>query len=268
VIQVNGRRLAAAMAAGLLLAGAASSANAVQVWHGNFNGTYGGASVENVGGPDQEVGKFSVIGSGNTNLYKSGEGGVNCGAGFTSCMSLEASNLTAGTIRTLDLSNPMGGSQFKVLNGDTVTVSFELSGNQRSADLTTTDRFFAGLFYDPQVDLGVITRGGPWTSLVPIDPPFGFGFLIASRVAAGAGFGTYSLSFVAPQDMQFAFQISGSAATTGQFANDGLGPILRSVSLDVTPFSAPVPEPATWAMMLMGFGGLGAVLRRRRAAYA
>ena len=25
-----------------------------------------------------------------------------------------------------------------------------------------------------------------------------------------------------------------------------------------------VPEPATWAMMLVGFGGLGAVLRRRR----
>jgi hypothetical protein len=26
-----------------------------------------------------------------------------------------------------------------------------------------------------------------------------------------------------------------------------------------------VPEPATWAMMLIGFGGLGAVLRRRRS---
>ncbi len=26
-----------------------------------------------------------------------------------------------------------------------------------------------------------------------------------------------------------------------------------------------VPEPATWAMMLMGFGGLGAVMRRRRS---
>jgi hypothetical protein len=27
----------------------------------------------------------------------------------------------------------------------------------------------------------------------------------------------------------------------------------------------PIPEPSTWAMMLAGFGGLGAVLRRRRA---
>ena len=29
-----------------------------------------------------------------------------------------------------------------------------------------------------------------------------------------------------------------------------------------------VPEPATWAMMLLGFAGLGAMLRRRRAAVA
>jgi hypothetical protein len=29
-----------------------------------------------------------------------------------------------------------------------------------------------------------------------------------------------------------------------------------------------VPEPATWAMMLLGFGGAGAALRRRRAAAA
>lgn len=32
--------------------------------------------------------------------------------------------------------------------------------------------------------------------------------------------------------------------------------------------SAGVPEPATWAMMLVGFGGLGALLRRRRSEAA
>jgi hypothetical protein len=29
-----------------------------------------------------------------------------------------------------------------------------------------------------------------------------------------------------------------------------------------------VPEPATWAMMIMGFGGVGALLRRRRTVFA
>lgn len=33
----------------------------------------------------------------------------------------------------------------------------------------------------------------------------------------------------------------------------------------LAPILAGVPEPATWAMMLVGFGGLGALLRRRRA---
>lgn len=32
------------------------------------------------------------------------------------------------------------------------------------------------------------------------------------------------------------------------------------------PSNSDVPEPASWALMLMGFGGLGAALRRRRAA--
>jgi hypothetical protein len=34
------------------------------------------------------------------------------------------------------------------------------------------------------------------------------------------------------------------------------------------PRSGGAPEPAAWAMLLLGFGGVGAVIRRRRAAWA
>ncbi len=36
--------------------------------------------------------------------------------------------------------------------------------------------------------------------------------------------------------------------------------------LSISP--APIPEPATWALMIIGFGGAGAMLRRRRALLA
>jgi hypothetical protein len=39
----------------------------------------------------------------------------------------------------------------------------------------------------------------------------------------------------------------------------------NSFEFDTLAASVGVPEPATWAMMLVGFGALGAVLRRRRA---
>ena len=50
----------------------------------------------------------------------------------------------------------------------------------------------------------------------------------------------------------------GVAGTSGL---DGPDPIH---SIDFT-LSPSVPEPATWALIVLGFGGLGATLRRRRA---
>jgi hypothetical protein len=46
-------------------------------------------------------------------------------------------------------------------------------------------------------------------------------------------------------------------------AGDGGGTVSGNAS-----FTKAVPEPATWALMLMGFGGIGLAMRRRRRAMA
>jgi hypothetical protein len=56
---------------------------------------------------------------------------------------------------------------------------------------------------------------------------------------------------------------NGSEAES--FVNETTAPSGFQVSTSGSGFAA-VPEPATWGMMVLGFGGLGALLRRRRAA--
>jgi hypothetical protein len=51
---------------------------------------------------------------------------------------------------------------------------------------------------------------------------------------------------------------------TGTFALTGLS-TPGSFSLTIAPVSAAVPEPASWALMISGFGLAGAALRRRQA---
>ena len=45
--------------------------------------------------------------------------------------------------------------------------------------------------------------------------------------------------------------------------SDSLGGYIDNITI-----STAVPEPATWMMMMLGFGGLGALLRRRRTGFA
>ncbi|MBL8769820.1 MAG: PEP-CTERM sorting domain-containing protein [Phenylobacterium sp.] len=69
-------------------------------------------------------------------------------------------------------------------------------------------------------------------------------------------------------------QVEFGATVTGYNPNrvilefDNGNPAL--IASNVDSISAGVPEPSTWAMMLMGFGGVGALLRgaRRRFAFA
>ncbi|WP_293362537.1 PEPxxWA-CTERM sorting domain-containing protein [Phenylobacterium sp.] len=56
---------------------------------------------------------------------------------------------------------------------------------------------------------------------------------------------------------------AGSVFTGGGAVNVGLIEVIDNITFDVP--DTVVPEPATWAMMILGFAGTGALLRRRRA---
>ena len=60
---------------------------------------------------------------------------------------------------------------------------------------------------------------------------------------------------------------SQSVSGFNAYYGTGTG-LLRAGSYTVTQVTAGVPEPATWALMLLGFGGMGLVVRRRRRTAA
>jgi hypothetical protein len=53
---------------------------------------------------------------------------------------------------------------------------------------------------------------------------------------------------------------------SGLFGHIDSGPEFYEYNIDTTASIAPVPEPATWAMLLLGFFGLGVLLREHRRA--
>jgi hypothetical protein len=58
-------------------------------------------------------------------------------------------------------------------------------------------------------------------------------------------------------------------AVNGSWSNHSYGTIAMAQTFTQDSFDRPslgVPEPASWALMILGFGAVGAVLRRRQAA--
>jgi len=79
--------------------------------------------------------------------------------------------------------------------------------------------------------------------------------VIANLTVTNA-FQTFSLTgFSGLSSITFGMPTDGGDADTGYLAFDNLS----------THAPGEVPEPATWGLMLLGFGALGATMRRRRA---
>jgi hypothetical protein len=67
---------------------------------------------------------------------------------------------------------------------------------------------------------------------------------------------------------EFAFFLLGANPHFGAGAGAGLNSFTANGGGNFDAITASVPEPASWALMILGFGGAGAMLRRRRMAAA
>lgn len=136
----------------------------------------------------------------------------------------------------------------------------DLDGSTSDAGVFTSLslNLIGGQTYTASYDLAASRRGGP-ANVLTVN--FGTNSFVYGLVSGGSPatdpFKTFSLNFTpgSTGTYQLSFSTSG---------NDNVGPLLDNVNVA----TAAVPEPATWAMMITGFGGVGALVRRRRTAPA
>jgi len=118
------------------------------------------------------------------------------------------------------------------------------------ANVATSTEFSSGFFApgqtdDPNVLNLVFTYTGP---------PFN---------ATGGPFSDVNFEGLSALSTFNGTSLDGFAAVAVK-NNDGAATLTQTFNAGSVQVPAVIPEPATWGMMILGFGGIGALLRRRR----
>ncbi|HZZ68552.1 MAG TPA: PEPxxWA-CTERM sorting domain-containing protein [Phenylobacterium sp.] len=231
---------AAAMAAGAAQAGVVLS--------DNFDGENGGVGAS----PYTGFANFTVT-QGAVGLVENGA--QQCAGGSGACVNLDAS--------TSSINNTIQTAAFHYTTGAVVSISFDISGNQLGC-CDADDQYYSGFRFTGPTTVDDFTSDG-FNSGTQSAPGDILGFETGFPTFSNETWTTHTLSFVATN--------SGVVrAYFGSFSSDGEGPLLDNVSVSIDGGSGiganggGVPEPASWALMIAGFGLAGASLRQRRAS--
>lgn len=112
-------------------------------------------------------------------------------------------------------------------------------------------------------NLGILTTTGTF------NPNGVFNFTGQDRIASAfSGTLTFSNGSLITSLLSGFVQLSAPTARpydSADFAASNFAVTLRNTVTGESRIFAPVPEPSTWALMLLGFGGIGVAMRRRRS---
>lgn len=136
-------------------------------------------------------------------------------------------------------------------------INLLLNGTASTSDSTPTNN--TGAYNPPYTTLDYDTVLGALTDLNG-SATLNFGSLnLSGLVILGAHFGNNIDSDVNNVTAFWLINL-GSTTTNTITLSNGAG----SSNAQIFATGQPVPEPATWAMMLLGFGGIGMAMRRSR----
>ncbi len=209
---------------------------------------------------------FQIVEAGtNANSsYAVGTGSSNAGGsysfGSTGSTDRALGSLGSGTLSPIYF----GGVLTNTLSSTLTSLTFAYTGEQWRLGNSTDD----GLVFQYQVGAAGVT-GGAWTTVNAL--------AFAPLFTNGTSTGSALDGNLAANQRQIGATISGFSLLAGQSfgfrwfdedstgADQGLGVDNLTITGAAT---AAVPESATWAMMIVGFGLTGAVLRRRSVRVA
>lgn len=170
--------------------------------------------------------------------------GISCTGGTGGCLDLDGTP-GPGSMTTTSI-NYLAGRQLQL--------SFDMSGNQRDQSSDLFQWTFA--LAAPSDIQGFLCTSGfvgcpaPGNYFGVVSPGF-----YSETVAGSRGWLSYA--------MQFTPTTAGSLTMTFRTNSaDNIGPLIDNVLVS----QGAIPEPSSWAMLIAGFGLVGAVSRRRRFA--
>jgi PEP-CTERM motif len=154
-----------------------------------------------------------------------------------------------GTVNTTDLAQIGGFTQTDIVNGSSGIVQIGSGSVVLFFPITGPTSFGSG---------GVATASSSSGSLFSIT-----GF---DGGEIGLPIGYASGSFISGTDTFDSTTIAALGLTPGTYTYTVGEPNLDSIVLNIGNVSA-VPEPSTWAMMILGFAGIGFMAYRRKNSY-